>query len=396
MRLSVILTYRAARRPDGTVTASDKFQAEMRAYAERWPGPVDVYLAVAETDTEILAASELDDSLQNLTYHVIPNEQFGPDVIADVPDVLFAAIDVPLHNIPRLYRDRPTATVVAVEYTFRTRLQQNLVERGDLKGRLGGLKWNIGQEKRILNAVRFSDGFQANGYPALDLYRWFNDNAMVYLDNRASEAAMPTMTDVVDRVETRHANGTPIRIAFSGRIEARKGPLECVTVAKALADRGVDFQFFVAGDGPERSALIGAAEAAGLADRFDVPGVLDFDTELVPKMRTEVDIFFCPHPQGDPSCTYVETLAGGVPIIGYANEAVVALEEHTGGAVSSVPMGDAVAAADAIVDLDQHVDALRTRSSAALRFATAHSFEKEYDARVEHFLSLVPAAALTN
>ena len=388
MRLGVIVTYRAVRQPDGTVTASDKFQAEMRAYAERWQGPVDVYLAVRDVDTEILGSSPVDQGRDNLTYHLVDDHDFGLGCIQVMPDVLFAAVDAPLHTIPRDLASSPTRTVVAVEYTFKTRWQQNLAERADWKGRLGGLRWNLGQEARIIGALRHADGFQANGHPAHDLYSRWNANSMVYLDNRAYEAAMPSADEVEQRVEARGAD--PIRIAFTGRLEARKGPLECVELATALARRNVDFTFFVAGDGPEREALLRAISAAGLTDRFQVPGVLDFDTELVPHMRSSVDVFFCPHPQGDPSCTYVETLAGGVPIIGYANEAVVALASRTK-AVSSVPMGDAAAAAGAIADLDRHRDRLADRSRAALRFAVAHSFEKEYDARVAHFESFVPS-----
>ena len=51
----------------------------------------------------------------------------------------------------------------------------------------------------------------------------------------------------------------------------------------------------------------------------------------------------------------------------------------------------AVAAADAIVALDRDRELLLARSQSALRFAMAHSFEKEYDRRVEHFLSLTSA-----
>jgi len=127
--------------------------------------------------------------------------------------------------------------------------------------------------------------------------------------------------------------------------------------------------------------------AAGFADRFDIVGVLDFDTELMPRIRDQVDVFFCPHPQCDPSCTYVETLAAGVPIVGYANEAVKALEGATA-AVESVKMGDPAAAAEAIAALGANASELERRSRAALAFARGHSFERTYDARVEHLLSL--------
>ncbi len=387
MRFGAILTYRAARHPDGTITVSDKFLAEMRAYAERWPGPVDVYVGVTDTSDEVMGSSVLPEPEGGLTFHAVPEEQFGFDSIAELPDVLFSAVDAPLHVVPKRCRDLPTATVVAVEYTFKTRTQQIFSERTDLKGRLGGIKWNATHEANIMRAVRNADGLQANGHPAYDYYRRYNKNSMVYLDNRAYEAEMPSVDHVKQRVAATARSDGPVRLAFTGRLEARKGPLQTVEVARELDQRGVDFTFLIAGDGPEAEPLRQAVADAGLADRFELAGVLDFDDQLMPRVRNDVDVFFCPHPQGDPSCTYVETLAGGVPIIGYANEAVASLARHTMG-VKSVPMGDAAAAAESVAVLASNPAELERRSTAALSFARAHSFEREYDARVKHFLSV--------
>jgi len=333
-----------------------------------------------------LGSSPLPEPTDNLSYFAIPPEKFGFDVINPLPDVLFSAVDAPLHLVAKRAKDLPVATVVAVEYTFKTRFQQTAAERDDLKGRLGGLKWNVGQEARIIGAIRNADGLQANGYPAFNHYKRFSKSPMVYLDNRAVEADMPTVEEVVERVRGR-VSGRALRLAFTGRLEARKGPLEVIDVAKRLQARGVDFTFMVAGDGPLKAELETRVAAAGLADHFDITGVLDFETQLMPRMRTQVDVFFCPHPQGDPSCTYVETLAAGVPIVGYANEAVVALADSTAG-VQGVAMGDAGAAAEAIIALSTDVDELERRSRAALAFATAHSFERTYDARVDHLLKV--------
>ncbi len=389
MRLGAILTYKAARHPGGEVTVSDKFLAEMQAYADRWPGPLDVYIGLTDTSDEVLGSSMLPQPTEALRFHTFEANTFGFDVIEQLPDVLLTAIDAPLHLVPKRCRDIPTAAVMAVEYTFKTRTKQIMAERQDLKGRLGGMKWNLTQEAHIVGAARAASGIQANGYAAYNYYRRFNSNTIVYLDNRAYESEMPTVQQVSERIENTFSAKQPLRLAFTGRLEARKGPLETVALASELTRRGVDYSFFVAGDGPQREELERAVSAAGLQERFDIAGVLDFVTELMPRMRTEADVFFCPHPQGDPSCTYVETLACGVPIVGYANESVSTLAEHTIG-VGQVPMGDASAAADAVLALAATPASLRRASHAALGFARAHSFEREYDARVEHFLSLVP------
>ncbi len=385
MRLGVIVSYKVAQQRDGGVLASDKFLAEMSAYGDRWPGPVDVYVATTPATDEVLGSSPLPEPTGNLSYFAVEPHKFGFDSINPLPDVLLSAIDAPLHLVAKRAKGLPVATVVAVEYTFKTRFQQVAAEHDNLRGRLGGLKWNVGQEARIIGALRNADGLQANGYPAFNYYKRFSKSAMVYLDNRAVEADMPSIDDVGERIRGR-GQAQALRLAFSGRLEARKGPMEIIGVAAELERQGVDFTFMVAGDGPLRAELEAGVAKAGLADRFDITGVLDFDRELMPRLRQDTDVFFCPHPQGDPSCTYVETLACGVPIVGYANEAVAALAGATEG-VQRVDIGDGAAAATALAALGADVDELERRSRAALAFARAHSFERTYDARVEHLLS---------
>jgi hypothetical protein len=62
-----------------------------------------------------------------------------------------------------------------------------------------------------------------------------------------------------------------------------------------------------------------------LENLIQFKGPLDFERELIPFIRENVDLFVCCHRQGDPSCTYLETMSCGVPIAGYDNEAFAGL-----------------------------------------------------------------------
>ena len=42
-----------------------------------------------------------------------------------------------------------------------------------------------------------------------------------------------------------------------------------------------------------------------------------FESELVPWMRQEADIFLSCHRQDDPSCAYLEAMGCGLPVLGY-------------------------------------------------------------------------------
>jgi glycosyltransferase involved in cell wall biosynthesis len=135
-------------------------------------------------------------------------------------------------------------------------------------------------------------------------------------------------------------------------------------------------------------------EREGLTDCVTFRGILDFETELAPLVRDEVDLFVCCHRQGDPSCTYLETFACGVPIAGYANEAFSGLLERVCAGVS-VPIGDVHGLADAIARLarpDAH-GSLEAMGQSALDFARQHTFESTFERRVEHFRSVARTRA---
>src|SRR5262249_16164737 len=97
----------------------------------------------------------------------------------------------------------------------------------------------------------------------------------------------------------------------------------------------------------------------------------------------ETDLFVCCHRQGDPSCTYVETMACGVPIVGYGNEAWEGLA-RVSGAGWVTPVGEPIKLAERIAALERDRSALSNAAHAALDFARSHSFEKTFPRRVEH------------
>ena len=179
--------------------------------------------------------------------------------------------------------------------------------------------------------------------------------------------------------------GGPLRLAFSGRLIPMKGADRLVPLAIELNRRGVNFTLAICGDGTLRSAMQDQAKSAGLLDRIDFRGVLDFETELVPFVRRSVDLFINCHPQGDPSCTYLETMTCGTPIAGFNNEAFAGLCTASGVGWPT-PSGDVARLADQIAELDRARHQIATASQKARDFAAAHTFEKTFDARIAHLL----------
>ena len=114
-------------------------------------------------------------------------------------------------------------------------------------------------------------------------------------------------------------------------------------------------------------------------------GAVDFHATLVPEVRSEVAAYLMLHRQSDPSCTCVETLGCGVPVVGCGSKALAGIPAlaHVG---VGVAMDDVAAAAAAVRALDADRSLLARKARHAAAFARRHSFE---DSEAESF-SAVP------
>jgi glycosyltransferase involved in cell wall biosynthesis len=162
-------------------------------------------------------------------------------------------------------------------------------------------------------------------------------------------------------------------------------------VAAALQRRGIRFEMSLYGSGALEGALREQIAAEGLEGRVRLEGLLEFHRELMPRLRDTVDLFACCHPQGDPSCTYLETMAAGVPMVGYENESFAGLMRR-GPIGWGVPIGQVEAMADVIARLDRDRGELAERAEAALAFAREHTFEATFARRVAHLREVAEAA----
>ncbi|MBC7171628.1 MAG: glycosyltransferase [Polyangiaceae bacterium] len=184
----------------------------------------------------------------------------------------------------------------------------------------------------------------------------------------------------------------PIRLVFSGRFHPMKGVDHLPAVAEALERRGVPFELHLFGGGELDEVIRARVSERGLSSRVAFHGSVDFATELVPWLREHADLFVCCHRQGDPSCTYLETLACGVPIAGYANEAWRGMLREAPGIGVATPMNDVEALATAIARLAASPEALLEASINALGFAKKHLFESTFARRIAQLRRLAEEA----
>ncbi|MFN3846059.1 MAG: glycosyltransferase, partial [Paracoccaceae bacterium] len=298
---------------------------------------------------------------------------------ADLPTITADLIAAPADMAETLALARgPVPVVFMIEYTIGTRLRIVALdpERGMVRKAWSAL-WNLRVERQRRAAFRRAAGVQCNGYPAFDAYAALNKRSMLYLDGRMRVDMMATWEEMAAKATW----SGPLRLVHSGRLEPMKGAQDLVPVAQALLAAGVDFTLDVFGTGSLEENL--RAGSADLGGRLRLHGPVDFETELVPWLRTHADLFLSCHRQADPSCTYLESLGCGVPVLGYANEMWGRMAQETAGGWA-VPLGDLRALADELVRLAGSRADLHNAASAGLAFAQAHDFKAEFTSRMTH------------
>lgn len=365
-----------------------KFVDGMARYRNEWGGPVRAVMAPAAREHLPFGRDYRADELP-FDIRMLPQAAWKapPAGIFEGADLaLLSADDHTQLDLAALPAGARPLVVYVIEYTLDTRLR--IVQTGNLPlhKMLRSAFWNILQERRRRRALALADGIQINGTAAAAVYQKLNRNPLVYLDSRTTEDMYAGETAMAAR-RARLLSGAPLRLAFSGRLEPLKGADHLPRIAARLKERGIRFRLEIFGTGSLESAMVRDIAAAGLEDCVSLEGNVDFETVLSTHMRDRIDLFVCCHRQGDPSCTYLETLSCGVPIAGYANSAFAGILERAD-CGWSVKTGAAEALGDLIAGLDTKRQEIADKAARGLRFAEDHSFEKTFKRRIDHLKSI--------
>jgi colanic acid/amylovoran biosynthesis glycosyltransferase len=378
MRAVAFLSLDVGELPDGRVELTQKFVDGMRAMARGWPGEMVAVLAprggVRDTNLDQKPWHR-----HELPFTLVIKDPRDPDVARTLEGAAVAIISTDFRHVDVAHAAHAAGVpyVMVAEYSLRTRLQIAAVEEEHVDKRARRMIWETLEEARQRKVVSGAAGLQCNGTPIYDSWSKLNKHPILYFDTRVTKDMLAGADDADRRGRARE-----LQLAFSGRLITMKGVMHLVDIARALRELGTRFQLHVFGDGPLKDPMQDRIVDAGLERHVLMEGVLPFP-ELMKKLRDDIDLFVCPHVQGDPSCTYLETLSCGVPIAGYANDAWKGLCKRSESGFAS-PLGDARALAALIAELDRSRDNLRAAAAQAVRFASAHTFELTFARRLAH------------
>lgn len=375
----------------GGFVLTRKFIDGVGQYVRHWPGRVRV--AVERDDRLGSNLDEIEVHPESLDFDLqwMPGETGLRDLLRNARVVLASLVDKHV-DLPAACAatEGAGALVYISEYSLLTRRQIIRTETANPILRWRRERWTAGLEKRYRKAIAEAAGVQCNGTPTHEAYKGISPNAFLYFDTRVRADQLADAASLERRFDHLLA-GKPLRLCFSGRLIAMKGADHLPRVAAALARLGVAFTMDICGGGALEANVRETIASAGLESKVRLRGVLDFQSELMPFVRDQVDLFVCCHRQGDPSCTYLETMSCGTPIAGYDNEAFAGVVKTSEAGWTS-PMDQPEALASVIAELDRDRPALFTAARASLEFAKGHTFEHTMRRRVEHMLACAEAS----
>ncbi|NUB46075.1 glycosyltransferase [Fertoebacter nigrum] len=375
----------------GRLTLDVKFTDGMRRQAALWAGLTGGKAAVVlwRGTQGMPFGAEYAQSDLGFDLILLPQGAPLPDDLLAGRAVVAASADMPgVWDLPQACATAGAALVYTIEYTLQTRLQIVGLDasRGVLRKGWSAL-WTLRQERQRRRAFRRADAVQANGFPAFEAYRGLNADTLLYLDSRIGAGMLATGAEMQARAARLQA-GAALRLVHSGRLEPMKGAQDLLPVARALATRGVDFTLDIFGTGSLAPVIAAGMAEPLLAGRVRLHDPVDFDTVLVPHLRTRADLFLSCHRQADPSCTYLESMGCGLPVAGYDNAMWQALMQASG-AGWAVPLGDIGALAAQVAALAAAPDRVLAAGQRAWAYASAHDFETEFALRMQHMAAVL-------
>jgi colanic acid/amylovoran biosynthesis glycosyltransferase len=393
--LTILQPLKAKLLPNGEVLLTRKLIEAVDELAKYWSGSITVMMEETQEANDQMDSKKF--KLDELPFklEVISFDEITPALLHQHQSSLVLAVPEHRQNhISEVCQLAGIPCIYVSEYSLKTRKQIVNVSTKNPLIRLRRMLWTYNQENKQRKAIAMADGLQCNGTPTYEDYKHINRNPLFFIDTRISKDMLATEADIEMRTANRSPD-MPLRLVFSGRLMKMKGADHLLEVAKELKQLNVNFEMFISGVGELEEMMHKQIATYQLNDCVKMLGVPDFKTEFFPFVKHNIDLFVCCHRQGDPSCTYIETMSCGVPIVGYANEAFQGIAEMSE-AGWVVPMNQPKQMAKKIAELSQNREAIKSMSLKSLKFAQQHTFEKTFKARVEHMQQVITESMRAN
>jgi glycosyltransferase involved in cell wall biosynthesis len=165
--------------------------------------------------------------------------------------------------------------------------------------------------------------------------KWGRENHLIHDIHLKPSDAIPS-SDL--EFKRNSAASGPMRIAYAGRLDPMKAPLDWLRALRVAADLGAEFEAIWLGDGPLTDSFHLLMDKLGLRKQVRAPGFVANRSILLHELRLAHVFVFTHVTPESPRCL-LEALVCGTPIVGYNSAYAEELTEAFGGGVF-VQIGD--------------------------------------------------------
>lgn len=360
-----------------------KFYDGISKYCSLWPGNIRCVMRQGNEEPPKFGLVTLKEEELPFEIQIVEScNKIKESHIADSSTVLASGDNYELLHISHLCKQKSIRCIYIIEYTLKTRLQIIALDAPTILHRLKRSAFALQQERRRSKAFRLADGIQANGVPSFNSYSSKKKDDLLYFDNRVKSSEIISDSQLGGRLNYL-GQKKPLRLAFSGRLIKIKGADDLIKVAYLLDQAGINFTLSIYGNGELDSYMRDQIIQKSLTEKVFLKGSVDFHSTLLPTLKKSTDLFICLHKQGDPSCTYIETLSCGLPIVGYDNQAFTGLlsKKDVGWSAS---INDTKEITKIICFLDRNRHSIAKKAKYSVEIAKENDFETTFLRRINH------------
>lgn len=385
-KVAILPPLRAVKGSHGGFVLTEKYIQGVAAYAENLGAPVTSFVMLSNKKTTDMDHAEF--APDDPQTPIAPRPEDPRELAHHLKeaDVVFAFLSSEERPLLDICHEIGVPLVLSAEFSPRTEHQIIEFDTRNVILRLRRKLWLRNATRIRREMVRATAGLQCSGRPVFDAYADLSPDPLLFFDNRVREQDVITPAEMDRKMAALH-QGAPLRLAFGGRFVPMKGVQYLPGFARKLREKGIPFSLDIYGTGPLEADILRKIDRELLSDLVQLKGALPFHSGWIPALKRDVDLFICPHPQGDPSSTYPEVMSCGVPIAGFANEAFEGIRDASGSGWS-VPIKNVDTLASTVAGL--HVDraSLAAHAQKARKFAMEHTFENTMRRRSDHLRSL--------
>lgn len=227
----------------------------------------------------------------------------------------------------------------------------------------------------------------AAGYPRDRIHYTPNGVALRPTTDRATQLELRAALAEAEPSLTVAPNA-PV-VLYAGRLHPAKGLATLVSAWQRVNERWPQARLWIAGEGPDRTALADQIASLGLHGRVVLAGPFDQVDDLL----QSADLFVLPSREEGMSIALLEAMSAGLPIVATRIEGNAALIDHDRQGLL-IPPDDPRALGDSIVALLADRDlAAQLGTAARERVVESFSIEQTASAQLALFASLLARPA---